>query len=147
MFRILSLLALGLSFLSAGAGIAAAQPMPDLKGTWSGTSKTIVAGLASHHPTTTAAKQAGPNRLTEVKFTAKVDGQEGNRVWGTISSPSTTDQFIGVVLPDGKRIRLVLQRGGILDGMLVNPDTIELVYTEHSGGISVAATNTWTRQK
>lgn len=147
MFRIFSLLALGLTFLGAGAGIAAAQSTPDLKGTWTGTSQTIVAGLAPHHPATTTAKQAGPNRLTEVKFTVKVDGQQGNRFWGTISSASTADPFIGVITPDGKRVRIVQQRAGIVDGTVVGPDTIEIVYSEQSGGVAVAATNTWTRQK
>lgn len=147
MFRLLSLLALGLGFLGAGAGIAGAQTAPDLKGTWSGTSQTIVAGLAPHHPATTTAKQAGPNRLTEVKFTVKVDGQQGNRFWGTLSSASSADPFIGVITPDGKRVRIVLQRGGVVDGTVVSPDTIDIVYVDQSNGIAVAATNTWTRQK
>ncbi len=146
MIRSLGLLALVVTFLCGTAEMAAAQSVPDLKGIWTGTSQTIVAGLPPHHPAMTTAKPAGPNRLTEVKFTTKVDGQDGRRFWGTVSSPSATDQFVGVILSDGKTLRFVLSRG-VIEATLVNPDTIDLVYTEHANGISVAATNTWTRQK
>lgn len=148
MFRLFNVLAIALAALVSGVSIAGAQSLPELKGTWAGTSKTIVSGLAPHHPATVAAKPAGPNRLTEVKFTVKVDGQEGNRIWGTIISPSTADPFVGVISADGKRLHMVLQRGGgFLDGTVLSPDSIEIVYLEHSGGIALAATNIWTRQK
>ena len=148
MVRLFNLLALGLVVLVGGISIAGAQSLPDLKGTWTGTSKTIVSGLAPHHPATVAAKPAGPNRLTEVKFTVKVDGQQGNRIWGTITSPSTADPFVGVISTDGKRLHMVLQRGGgFLEGTVLSPDSIEIVYLEHAGGIALAATNLWTRQK
>jgi hypothetical protein len=119
----------------------------DLKGTWTGTSSSIVAGLPAHHPTTLTAKPAGPNRLTEVKFTIKVDGQAGGRFWGTLTSPASADPFIGVLSSDSKRLRIVLQRGGIIDGTVLTPDSVEIFYTEHGNGISVAATNLFTRQK
>jgi len=147
MIRLFSLLALGLATLVGGTSIAGAQSMLDLKGNWTGTSSSIVSGLPPHHPTTLTAKPAGPNRLTEVKFTITVDGQAGGRFWGTLSSPASTDPFIGVLSSDAKRLRMVLQRGGIIDGTVINPDTVEIFYTEHGNGVSVAATNTFTRQK
>ena len=76
------------------------------------------------------AKPAGPNRLTEVKFTIKVDGQDGGRFWGTLTSPASAEPFIGVLSADGKRLRIVLQRGGIVDGTVVTPDSIEIMYGE-----------------
>jgi hypothetical protein len=145
--RVFSLLMLSLAVLCAGAGIASAQSMPDLKGTWTGTSKSIVAGLAPHHPTTTPAKPAGPNRLTEVKFTIKVDGQEDGRFWGTHGSVTKVEPFIGVLSSDGKRLRVLTQGGGVIDGVVTSPDSIEIFYTEHEDGVSVAATNVWMRQK
>jgi len=147
MNRFISLLVLSFAAVCAGVGIAGAQSAFDMKGTWTGTSKSIVSGLAPHHPPTVAAKPAGPNRLTELKFTIKVDGQEDTRFWGTLTSAAKADPFIGVLSPDGKRLRMVLQSGGIFDGTMVNADSIEIFYTEQQGGVSVAATNLWTRQK
>ena len=147
MNRFFSLLMLSLAVVCAGAGIAGAQSLPDLKGTWTGTSKSIVAGLAPFHPTTMPAKPAGPNRLTEVKFTIKIEGQEDGRFWGTLGSAAKVEPIIGVLSPDGKRLRVILQGGGMIDGVVTNPDTIEIFYTEHNAGVSVAATNVWMRQK
>lgn len=142
-----SLLMLSLAALCAGAGNAGAQSMPDLKGTWTGTGKSIVSGLAAHHPTTTPAKPAGPNRLTEVVFTIKVEGQADGRFWGTQGSAIKMEPFIGVLSPDGKRLRVVTQGGALVEGTMLTADSIEIFYTEHSAGVSVAATNVWTRQK
>ncbi|MFO1158160.1 MAG: hypothetical protein U1E60_04930 [Reyranellaceae bacterium] len=132
--------------LSTWAGTASAQSF-DMKGTWTGTSKSIVSGLAGHHPGTVAAKPAGNNRLTELPVTTKIEGQDGNRVWGTLSSPSATDPLIGVISPDGKQLRIVLKGRGVIEGTIVNPDTIEVFYTEDHNGVAVAATNTLKRQK
>ena len=135
-----------LAALVVSTGTASAQSF-DMKGTWTGTSKSIVSGLAGHHPGTVAAKPAGSNRLTELPFTAKIEGQDGNRVWGTLSSAAATDRIIGVISPDGKQLRLVLVGRGVVEGTIVDPDTIDLFYTEDRNGIAVAATNTWKRQK
>lgn len=147
MIRTLNLLMLGLALLWAGAGAAGAQSTFDIKGTWIGTSKSIVSGLPPHHPTTAPSKPAGPHRLTELKFTIRIEGQDGPRFWGTLSSPTRTEPVIGVISSDGKELRIVGQTSGIVEGTVVNPDTIEIFYTEHNGGVSVAATNVWTRQK
>jgi hypothetical protein len=147
MTRLFSSLALGLALVAGGVSMAVAQSIPDLKGTWTGTSKSIVAGLAPHHPGTVTAKPAGPNRLTEVKFTIKIDGQQDSRFWGTLTSAASAEPFIGVISSEGKRVRIVLHRGGIIDGTVLTPDSIEIMYNENANGVAVAATNTWTRQK
>lgn len=130
----------------AGTGAASAQSF-DMKGTWVGTSKSIVSGLPMHHPATVAAKPAGDNRLTEVPFTTRIEGQDGNRVWGTNSSPAATLPVIGVISADGKQLRLIVKGRGVVEGTVVDPDTIEVLYTEDNNGVAVAATNTWKRQK
>lgn len=132
--------------LCAWTGIASAQTF-DMKGTWTGTSKTIVNGPAGHHPSSVASKPAGGNRLTELAFTTKIEGQDGNRVWGSLSSPAATDPVIGVISPDGKQLRLILKGRGVIEGTIVDPDTINIFYTEEHNGVAVAATNTWKRQK
>lgn len=140
-------LVLGLALVCAGSGVATAQTPFDMKGTWSGMSNSIVSGLPAHHPATVQAKPAGPNRLTSVKFTVKIDGQDGTRVWGTGMSPSKVDALIGVISPDGKYLRLVAQGSGIIEGTITGPDSIEIFYTEQGNGLSIAATNVLTRQK
>ena len=130
----------------AGSGIASAQSF-DMKGTWTGTSRTIVSGPAGHHPPNAASKPAGNNRLTELVFTTKIEGQDGNRVWGTISSAAATDPLIGVLSPDGKRLRLIVKGRGIIEGTVVDPDTIDIFYIEEHNDVAVAATNTFKRQK
>lgn len=132
--------------LVTGAGAASAQSF-DMKGTWVGTGKNIVSGLPVHHPAHVASRPAGENRLTEITFTTKIEGQDGNRVWGTNSSPAATIPVIGVVSSDGKQLRLILKGRGVVEGTIVDPDTIEILYTEDHDGVSVAATNTWKRQK
>ncbi|MGD9884301.1 MAG: hypothetical protein AB7F22_29305 [Reyranella sp.] len=144
MFNRLPLACLATLFVWTGA--ASAQTF-DMKGTWTGTSKSIVSGLAGYHPGTVAAKPAGGNRLTELPFTTRIEGQDGNRVWGTLSSAAAVDAVIGVISPDGKQLRLVLKGRGIIDGTIVDPDTIDIFYTEDRNGVAVAATNTWKRQK
>jgi hypothetical protein len=132
--------------LCVSVGTASAQSF-DMKGTWVGTSRSIVSGLPVHHPVTTAAKPAGDNRLTEVPFTTRIEGQDGNRVWGTNSSPAATVPVLGVISLDGKQIRLIVKGRGVVEGTIVDPDTIEILYTEDHDGVAVAATNTWKRQK
>ena len=132
--------------LFVGMGTASAQSF-DMKGTWTGTGKTIVNGPAGHHPASVPSKPAGSSRLTEPAFTTKIEGQDGNRVWGTLSSAAATDPVIGVISPDGKQLRLVLKGRGVIEGTIIDPDTINIFYTEAHNGVAVAATNTWKRQK
>ena len=53
-----------------------------------------------------------------------------------------------MISPDGKRVRIVGQGGGIIEGTLIDNDSLDLFYTEaKAGGVSVAATNLLVRQK
>ena len=147
MNRLFCLLMFGLMAVCAGASVGAAQSMVDMKGTWQGSSKSIVSGLPAHHPTATPAKPAGPHRLTELKITITIDGQEDGRFWGTLASPATTEPVIGVISPDGKRVRMVTQGGGVIEGTVLENGSIDIFYIENKAGVSVAATNNFTKQK
>lgn len=135
-----------LSLLCA-SGIASAQSTVDMKGTWTGTSKSIVNGLPAHHPADMPAKSAGGHRLTSIKITLKIDGQDDGRFWGTLGSAAKEDSIIGVVAPDGKRVRIVQKGRGILEGILLDNKSLEYFYTENKDGSSVAAVVLLTRQK
>lgn len=155
---------LGLALVCA-AGIATAQttaaptpapaPAPaaapakpfDMTGTWTGTSKSIVTGLPAHHPVTSPPVIVDGHRLTEVRFKVTIDGQDDRRFWGNISSPARVEQVIGVIAADGRRVRMVGQGGGLIEGTVLDDGALELFYVESRVGISVAATNLLTREK
>jgi len=151
--------------LVCAAGLAAAQTTPtptptpapapaaasakafDMTGTWTGTSKSIVSGLPVHHPVTSPPVIVDGHRLTEVKFKVVIDGQEDRRFWGNISSAARVEQVIGVIAADGRRVRMVGQGGGLIEGTVLEDGTLELFYVESRVGVSVAATNLLTREK
>ena len=131
----------------AAAPAAAVAPAAlDMKGGWSGTGKAIVEGMAAHHPAGEPAKTAGPDRLREVTFTYKIDGQDGGRFWGTMSSPYRVEPVIGVIAADGKRVYIVTQ-DGFVDGVVVDNDTIDTCYRQRLPGSAVAACNVIKRKK
>lgn len=77
----------------------------------------------------------------------KIDGQDDRRFWGTLGSVPKMEPIIGVIAPDAKRVRMVMQGGGVIDGTLLDNGSLELFYTESKAGVSVAATNLLKRQK
>ena len=133
--------------LTLASGIASAQSTVDMTGTWTGTSKSIVSGLPAHHPATLPATIVDGHRLTELKITVKIDGQEDRRFWGMLGSATKVEPVIGVIAPDGKRVRMVTQGSGVIEGTLLENGSLELFYTESKAGVSVAATNLLTREK
>ena len=132
---------------SAVAGDNSATPaateaaIPDLKGTWAGTSESIVTGMALHH-----AAQSGKDPLLDnVPFTYVITGQDGHRFWGNLKSAQGEERITGVIARDGKTI-IAQDNDGVLHGMLVDSDTIDLIYN-HGGSSTVVALNTIKRQK
>ena len=147
MNRFFSLLLLTAAMLGVTAGVAVAQSAPDLKGSWTGTGKTIVSGPAPHHKDNPAARPAGTYRLSEMKFTITIEGQQDMRFWGTIASAAKTEPVIGAIAADGKRFRVVLQDSGVLDGVMLSNDTCEVFYVDVKPGLTAVGTNLYTRQK
>ena len=123
---------------SEGTGAASA---PNMKGTWVGTSHSIVKGTTRHHAAATGSQPL----LDEIQFTYVIDGQDGNRFWGVLSSPMSEETMTGVVGLDGKRVVARTSEGEI-DGVLTDPDTIQLIYSA-GGEAPAVAVNTMRRQK
>ncbi len=73
-----------LATLTAAPAAAQQGAIPDLRGTWKGTSESIILGAGNPHHAAPA--QAEP-RLNSVEFTMTVDKQDGRRFSGTFSSP------------------------------------------------------------
>lgn len=133
-------LALALS-ITACKPAAQGGTLLDLKGRWVGTSESIVRGNALHH----AAPGGNEPLRDNVEFTFAITGQDGRRFWGSVSSKAGKEPIIGLIALDGKTI-VASDSDGILEGTIIDPDTIDLVY-HHTGQSMVVAANRIKRQK
>lgn len=132
-------LAIGAVFV---VSVALAQTTaPDMKGTWVGTADSIVTGKTKHH----APRQESKPMLNKVQFTYEINGQDGYRFWGTVSSVRSKELLTGVVGLDGKTVVARTSEGEI-KGTLIDPDTIQLIYSA-GGPATVVSVNTMKRQK
>jgi hypothetical protein len=109
---------------------AAAQTLPDLKGTWSGPWRTVIYGNNPHHPG--SATPADRPRIREIAFTCDFEGQDGRLVWGKCwSDPARKEPFAGTAATDGKTIT-----GADMDGTftftIAAPDRMDACYM-HTG--------------
>jgi hypothetical protein len=108
----------------AAVPATAETAVPDLRGTWTGESESIVLGGANpHHATGTPAPEP---RLSSIAFTLTVDKQDGRRFSGKFTSARTTDTIIAVVSHSGS-IYLVDDDGYTVATMLA-PTRMELCY-------------------
>jgi len=141
--------ALGLAILVAGAGSAWAQAAPfDMKGTWVGKGEGIVDAVQQRHDSSAATtRPAGSYRLREIDFIVKIEGQDGKRFWGSATSAANVSgRLIGSLSHDGKWIYMAGHEG-ILDGVVVNANTIQLCYRQVSPAVAVVACNELKRQR
>jgi hypothetical protein len=111
------------------ADAASAQDIPDLKGTWTGDAPVIVAGASRHLPAGSDAKTANNYRLANQAMTYTIEGQDGRRFWGTLSSPKATERLIGSFSVDGKNVYMV-DDDGYIDGVVVSANRIDVCYRE-----------------
>jgi hypothetical protein len=121
--------------------VQTARAIPDMKGKWVGTSESIVTGMTKHHE----APEGNKPLLDNVEFTLVVEGQDGHRFWGTLSSPNFEEDMTGVVSNDGKSI-VARSSEGEVRGTFIDPDTIDLIYSAGERG-TVLAVNTWKRTR
>ncbi len=114
---------------------------PDLRGTWTGNSESIVAGGGNaHHP---GSPESTP-RLSSVAFTLKIDQQDGRRFSGTFSSARSTESVIGVISQDGKIY--FVDTDGYTFGTLLAPDRLESCYLQIASYGRVASCTVLTKQ-
>ncbi len=122
-----------LALLIASASIAHAQEaIPDLKGTWVGTSTAVVFGNNGYHPGTET--PTDPPRVREVGFTMKIEGQQGRVLWGeawATDNPAVKDTLALAIASDNKTI-VGADNDGAHYLTLVGPDRIERCYA-HPG--------------
>lgn len=123
--------------LAAALGVVpalafAADGAPDLTGTWTGQTYSIVAGSGGHWPDSAGTFEKPA--LHEKDLVFEVTGQDGRRFWGTTSiAGGQAEPFIGQVTPDGARLVLA-DTDGYWEGPL-SGDVFSFCYT-HAGGPS-----------
>ena len=126
--------------LIAASPAAAETPVPDLRGTWSGTSESVVSGGANPHH----AAQSAETRLSSIPFTLSVDPQDNRRFSGTFSSAHTTDQVLAVIGRNGSIY--MADDDGYTVGTILAPNRIELCYLHAAPGAKVASCTELTKQ-
>jgi hypothetical protein len=126
----------------------AQAPAPlDMKGTWKGSGEAIIDGLTNAHPQGAAGiSPAGSYRLRAATYTYKIEGQDGRRFWGTVSSDAVNERLLGSLSADGKWIYMV-GKDGLLDGQIVDADTIEMCYRQVTATAAIVGCNQMKRQK
>ena len=85
--------------------VMAADAIPDLKGTWTGTSKSVVFGNNGYHPGTQ--KPSDPPRVGEQAYTFEIEGQDGRVLWGRTwanANPQHSEPLALAILADGKTV-------------------------------------------
>jgi hypothetical protein len=140
--------AVAVTTVIAAAGDAPAQTaqVPDLRGTWSGISQVIIDGATANHPANASAHAASRFRLREAEFTYRIEGQDGARFWGTITSTYRVERVIGAIAADGRHVYMVSQ-DGFVDGVLSDKDTIDTCFRQLQPNAAAAACNTIRRKR
>jgi hypothetical protein len=129
--------------LATGSAIAETAVPPDMRGTWTGESESIVLGRGNQHHRVDAAP-AEP-RLSSVKFTMVVDKQDGRRFSGKFSSGRGTEAVIAVISRSGQI--LLIDDDGYSIGTMLGPDKVDLCYMQQNPDMRIASCTELSRQK
>jgi hypothetical protein len=121
---------------------AAAEPaIPDLRGTWTGQSETIIRGRGNPHH---GGESSAEPRLSSVPFTLIVDKQDGRRFSGTFSSPRSKEAVVAVISRTGTIY--LMDDDGYTIGTMLAPNRIELCYMQQSPDLHIASCAELTKQ-
>jgi hypothetical protein len=118
------------AFITFSASVTA-QSVPDVRGTWVGTSNAAVRGSARHHP---------GNAMDEISFNQKqftwiFDRQEGRNFSGSTTSKHNTEPLIGAFAADLKS-GVIANSDGRNDFTMVGNDQMNICYS-HANAQSV----------
>lgn len=121
-----SILALLIAICLTIPGIAiSGEKVPNLKGTWKGTSYGMKYGkddLHWHRP-------SAPGKVSAVDLTLTIDFQNGRVFSGTKASARDKERILGVICADNKSIGMTDQDSYHF-GKLLAPDKLEIVWME-----------------
>jgi hypothetical protein len=134
----LARIALLVTFVTAPA--VAETAVPDLRGTWTGDSESIVLGRGNDHHT---GKGSEP-RMSSAPFTLTIDQQDGRRFSGTFSSPRHSEKVIAVVSHSGPIY--LIDDDGYTIGTMLAPNRMELCYLKQSPNSRIASCTELTKR-
>jgi hypothetical protein len=109
-------------------------PIPDLRGTWTGTSESIVYGSGSPQH---AGTQSNQPEFRSVAFSLTIDRQEGRRFSGTFSSPKHTETVIAIISRTG--VIHMVDDDGIDTVAMLAPDRMEICYQHVAPGSEIVS--------
>ena len=130
-----------LATIVATSSATAENAIPNLLGTWKGSSETIILGAGNSHHDVAATDEP---KLNSVAFTMTIDKQDGRRFSGTFSSARASEKVIAVVSHSGT-IYMVDDDGHEIGTMLA-PNRMELCYLKQSPASRVASCTDLTKQ-
>ncbi len=116
--------------------------IPNLVGTWT---------LKSEGGVLLKGTESGPKTLHTGPFStlnaeAVITKQQGRIIHGSVKSPKATKNFIGAIGHDNKTIYYADEEG-LLEGKLIDKDTMEIIYRHVTPADAVVAVGLWTRKK
>ena len=125
-------------------GPAAAQnSIPDMLGTWKGTSESVVWGAGNHHHLPEQST-SNPPRFHHASFTLKVTKQNGRNFHGVFSSPGGSEVLLGVISRNGSIY--MADDDGYTTGTLIQPNQLEMCYLKSSLNARIASCALMTKQ-
>ena len=132
-----------ISMLAALATVPATAEtaIPDLRGTWTGESESIILGRGNPHH---AGTQLAEPRPSSVAFTMTIDKQDGRRFSGTFSSSRGNDKVIAIVSRSGAIY--MVDDDGYSFGTMLAPNRMELCYLLQSPEARVASCTELTKR-
>jgi hypothetical protein len=120
---------------------------PDLRGTWTGKSESVVLGRGNpHHRGKERGKALAEPRFDSVDFSMTIDKQDGRRFSGTFSSARGKETIIAVIARNGSMIYLV-DDDGISLGTILGPNQMELCYMMQTPATRIASCAELTRKQ
>ena len=133
------------SLLSAAAMAtpAAAQGVPDMVGTWRGTSRAAIVGATPYRPHQGEGAQFTGQPL---EFTYRIDRQEGNRFLGQVSAGPRRETLLGAISGDG-RTGVMQDDDGQSTFTLRAPDAMDICHAHNAANNRAVTCFTLTRTR
>jgi hypothetical protein len=123
--RPLVIAALAIILVVVTVAYSVAQGVPDLKGRWSGTFRSVIYGHNIHHPGSQTI--ASPPRTRTIRFNYDVEGQDGRLLWGKSWSTGQKEPFAATMTSDSNTI-IGADTDGLFAVRVLSRNRIELCY-------------------
>jgi len=134
---------LAVAAMAAIPGVADAQGIPMLVGTWKGTAYAVSVGSNPYRTPDTKEPNFPSDAL---EFTFVIREQHDSRFSGTSTAGRLTETLIGAISPDNKG-GVVLDDDGEYIFTIRDEDTLDACYRHRTAASRVVSCYAWKRQK